>query len=375
MALDIGVARLTYGALLPAIRRDLDLTYTAAGILNSANLAAYLLGTLAAPALGRRIGMMRLAFWGHAAVALGFAISGFAGDPITLGVGRFLMGGGAGVGLVALFVVLLELSAPRRRPTVTAVVWGGIGIALVVTGAVLGPTLDSTQGWRNAFYLSAMIAAIVSARLYFLAATAPTPASAEAAKPGQMDRWRWMPLFLAYLMFGVGYIAYSTFVGSRIAAAGAPMWIMSTNWIVLGMTTMTGSVAAVRLAASPRAARFALILSLLCGAAGGALIDLDGNAFTLLAAALVGLGLSSTPAIVTSYVRQRSTALTYARLFSLATASLGIGQFLGPMLAGLVADRFGPGAVGPFAACAYAIGAIFALWDARAAPALFGKGA
>ena len=65
MGLDIGVSRITYGTILPALSRDLGFGYVTGGALSAANLAAYLAGTLAAPSLGRRYGMRALARWGY----------------------------------------------------------------------------------------------------------------------------------------------------------------------------------------------------------------------------------------------------------------------------------------------------------------------
>ena len=66
---------------------------------------------------------------------------------------------------------------------------------------------------------------------------------------------------------------------------------------------------------------------------------------------------------MTAFVRERSSDGDYARLFSLATASLGVGQLIGPVIAGAMADAFGPGSVMIFAAGAYATGALLAGFD------------
>ena len=47
IGLDVGVARITYGVVLPAFARDLQLSLTAAGLLGTLHLIGYLLGTLA----------------------------------------------------------------------------------------------------------------------------------------------------------------------------------------------------------------------------------------------------------------------------------------------------------------------------------------
>ncbi|MDH5352077.1 MAG: YbfB/YjiJ family MFS transporter, partial [Betaproteobacteria bacterium] len=71
VALNVGIARFTYGVMLPALQRDLALDYFGGGALNAAHLLGYLAGTLAAPALARKAGMARLARTAHALAALG----------------------------------------------------------------------------------------------------------------------------------------------------------------------------------------------------------------------------------------------------------------------------------------------------------------
>jgi MFS family permease len=99
-----------------------------------------------------------------------------------------------------------------------------------------------------------------------------------------------------------------------------------------------------------------------CGAAVAAL---PGGVAAFLAAALVGLGMAAIPALITAAARTRSSAADYARAFSVATAALGLGQLLGPVLAGGLADALGSAAAPLFGAVAYAVGALAALVDRR----------
>lgn len=367
MAIDIGVARLTYGAVLPAVIRDLHLTYTAAGILGSSNLAAYFVGNLAAPGLARMFGMPRLAFAGHALVALGAAISGVASGPLSLGFGRIVMGGGAGVGIVAMIVILFE-AAPSQRHITTAGIWAGIGLAAIGTGLTLQYTLIDPGRWRYAFLFSAALAALVTLRLRPGALTRSAWALAaeqiQSDEPNTTSVLTFTPLFAAYFMFGVAYIAYATFVGARLAAEGAPLSLVSANWTVLGIAVIVGCTCIMFLLFAPALRRLTLTLTLLCGAAGCAVSSLPGPVATLLAAAFVGLGLSACPAVVAAYVRERTTESAYPYFFSLATTVMGVGQLSGPVIAGSLADHFGPGSMPVFAAVSYGLAAALALLDA-----------
>ncbi len=81
IALNVGIARFTYGVMLPALQRDLALDYFGGGALNAVHLLGYLAGTLAAPTLARRLGMPRLSRYAHALVALGALACALAPAP------------------------------------------------------------------------------------------------------------------------------------------------------------------------------------------------------------------------------------------------------------------------------------------------------
>ena len=86
------------------------------------------------------------------------------------------------------------------------------------------------------------------------------------------------------------------------------------------------------------------------------------------ASVLVGLGSVATPAIVTFLIRNRTSDAAYPFFFTVATASLGLGQLSGPAVGGLLADWFVPSAIGWFAAAIYGAGML-----AAAADGFFGR--
>src|SRR5688572_7278128 len=135
-ALDVGVARITFGVALPAFTRDLGLSYTIAGALGTLHLIGYLIGTLLSPWANSRIGAVRLCRISHLAFAGGMLISGLANGPLLLGLGRIVTGLAAGFGVFALFVIVFAATAPPRRAIAGSLAWSGIGVAIVASGAI-----------------------------------------------------------------------------------------------------------------------------------------------------------------------------------------------------------------------------------------------
>lgn len=370
IALNVGMARFTYGVMLPALQRDLALDYFGGGVLNATHLLGYLAGTLAAPMLARRLGMPRLSRYAHALVALGALLCAISpgstsAGPAVMALGRLGTGLGAGAGIVAILVLVFAAVPAASRSLASALVWSGMGFAVVLSGLAAGPLVEGAYGWRAAFAVSAAIAALLA--LVFpprgVRAAATEPAAAASHGLRQFLRARWLFLVGAYFMFGAGYIAYSTFAGARLAAIGASLAAVSAMWIAFGAAMIVGSAITFALLRIDRQRKFALVAALLANALGAFVSWSDAAGAALVGALLVGLGTASTPTIVTTYARERCSAEDYALAFSVATAALGIGQLLGPLAAGALADRFGIATVALFAVTVYAAGALASLLD------------
>jgi MFS family permease len=384
IGLNVGLARFAYGMVLPSLRRDLGLDYLMSGSLNAAHLLGCLLGTLAAPSLARIIGLRPLLARAHLVVAAGALLCAIthhgASGPLVLGLGRFATGLGAGAGIVTIVVVALGAVPARERPVISAVVWSGIGAAVVVCAVAAPLLLQSASGWRVSFAASAILALTIS---IFFPATGSAANRAQAA--ARIDRPaaaatrsdalrlltpRWSFLLATYLLFGVGYIAYATFAGTQLAAAHIEPGIVALTWAAFGFATILGAALVVPVLGATRIKRFALFGAMASGSLGAIVLGAfaaEGSARAMLGGAILfGLGVAAIPTIVTTYARDRCRVEDYAKGVSYASAALGIGQLVGPVAAGALADQFGMGAVPLFAAGAYSIGGLLALCDAVA---------
>jgi cyanate permease len=65
IGLDVGVAGITYGVVLPAFACDLQLSLTASGLLGTLHVIGYLLATLASPSLNAKVGALALCRASH----------------------------------------------------------------------------------------------------------------------------------------------------------------------------------------------------------------------------------------------------------------------------------------------------------------------
>ena len=166
MALHVGMARFAYGVVLPSLRTEMGLGYTAGGVLNALHLAGYLVGTLLGPGLIRRYGVSQLVVAAHLLVAMGAFLCALApANPgfgvVLLGIGRIATGVGAGPAVIAIMVSVLSSVAEPSRASASVLMWIGMAIAILGCGAG-APWLLQPGAWRLVFVAAALVALVLA---------------------------------------------------------------------------------------------------------------------------------------------------------------------------------------------------------------------
>jgi predicted MFS family arabinose efflux permease len=304
------------------------------------------------------------------AVLCALAPTSAAAGPYTLAIGRLATGMGGGAAVLAAFVVVFASVPAGSRPVVSAGVWGAVG-GVVLLSALAAPSLARATGgeWRIVFWMTATIAICLAVSIPGGGVTTGQRGQMLTAERGfsarDMLTLRWVFLLLAYFWFGAGYIGFATFLGSRLLDGHGSFGLLSATWSVFGIAIMTGATLTIFVLRAARLARYALAAATAAGLLG-AMVTVSGSSWATLAGTfLVGLSVASTPAIITTYVRQRCSAEEYARALGFASAIVGFGQLMGPALTGMLADRIGTQAVPLVAMVLYACAAGCGLLDSR----------
>ena len=140
-----------YGAILPQLMEQWDLTPPQAGSLASWALFGMMIGALTFGSLGDRIGRKRCIAICFSIFSVSTIVNGFVGNTTEFGVMRFLAGLGCG-GLMPNAVALTNEYAPKRlRTTLVALMFSGYAVGGMVA-AGLGIWLLPTFGWRAMFF-------------------------------------------------------------------------------------------------------------------------------------------------------------------------------------------------------------------------------
>jgi MFS family permease len=363
----LGLARFGYTSVLPAMQEALRLSNTQTGVLQSWNLVGYLVTVVFSGFLAARFGPRVVIAAGLLIVAAGMALTGLVPTFGAAGVGRFLAGVGGASSNVPAMALLSAWFGARRRGLASGAGVGGSSVALIVTGPLIPVILQryGADGWRASWYVLAALTLLVFAAAALFLRNRPaekglrpigesevernsSPASAASAlnwgsvyRSGQL--WK---LAGIYFGFGFSYIIYSTFfvryltgeAGYTRAGAGA-LW-MQVGMISLVSGFLWGGV-------SDRWGRRAALLWVF-GLQGASflLFGLGREGWNIyLSAALFAVTAWSVPALMAALCGDWFGGRLAPAALGLITLVFGLGQALGPWLAGAIADAthsFGP---------------------------------
>jgi MFS family permease len=357
-------ARFAYALVLPSMRADLALDWSSAGWLNTANAIGYLGGALLARMLVRRTGNRVLFAAGMLITAIGLTATGLVRDVSVLTLARAL----SGVGGAMVFICGGALSGnvfpgqPARATTTIAIFFAGGGIGLMLCGVAV-PLLLASWGdaaWPLAWQAMGAASFVMAAASVWAAWRIEEPGAA----PGSAE-WRlapFLPQFLAYICFGLGYIGYMTFVIAWMRVNGASTGMVIAVWTVLGAATLAAPAVWAGPCERWRGGRpLAAVMAVLSVGAMLPMASLHPAAL-LASAALFGVAMFSAPSAVGSLIKHLLPKPAWGSAMATFTVAFAASQIVGPVATGWVADRFGSLRPGLTASAAVLVlGALLAL--------------
>ncbi|MEW6694870.1 D-galactonate transporter [Tepidimonas thermarum] len=367
-AVSLGITRFAYGLLLPPMRADLGWSYVLAGAMNTANAVGYLVGALTVPALMRRWGAMAVLLGGSALAALFMAGSGFFTADAPLLAQRWLAGITSAWVFVAGGLLAARLGSvwPRHAGLLLGLYYGGVGSGIVVSAlavpVLLAWAAQRPHAWAWAWWGLALVCLVATAGLAHvqrvlatlgLAGPAPAvppspPASGGPTSPGA-DRAHptgallraLAPALLGYLLFGVGYIGYMTFVIALLRERGTPAADITLFYALLGVAVVASSRLWAGLLDRHRDGQPLARLNALLGVATVLPALTHAWPMVLASGVLFGAVFLSVVASTTALVRHNLPAHRWAAGISAFTIVFAAGQIVGPTVVGWIGDAAG----------------------------------
>jgi len=341
-AISLGLARFSYALLLPPMRAELGWSYFTAGAMNTVNATGYLVGALLLPRALARLDARTIFLGGGWGAALLLALHGVAGSMVRSDALLYALRGLTGVASAATFASGGLLAArlgqqPGARPSlVLGLYYGGTGLGIVASSLIV-PPLTWPVAWQG-LALAALAATLAMGWGTRPLAAAPMAAAARGAGFSARD----FAFGLAgYLMFGLGYIGYMTFIVTLLREQGASGATVVAFYILLGCGVIASSWLWAPLLQRYRGGQPLALLNALLAVAT-LLPVLSAHPLAVFASgALFGAVFLSLVASTTALVRHNLPPAAWPAGIAAFTSIFAAGQIVGPSLVGWVADGAG----------------------------------
>ena len=339
--------RFTYSVLLPAIRDDLDHSNTIAGLLGTANVGAYLIGTMAVGALSTRLRLMTVFRAGFV-----FSLSGLAGAAVApntplLGLALFVMGLGGALIWIPSPAIAAAAVGPHRRGVAVGAIGGGIGIGIVFSGQLARVLRERSgdEAWRTVYRIDVALGIVaVIAILLFVRHREAAPNRVRHQGIGLSTLKKmpgWPAVVGGYASYGFSYLLAVSFLTSRLEDdAGYSEGLASTMFTLVGIGTIGGGIL-MGLVADRIGERPTLVFGFIAFAAAFVGIMTGIVAFVAVGSILTGLMFGGLPSVIIGYMVRSTTAETFGPSFAAATFTFGVAQVASPQVGGLIADVTG----------------------------------
>lgn len=366
MAVAMGIGRFVYTPILPGMMAQLGLSAFDAGLIASANYLGYLVGALLAAGAWAH-GRERMAVLSGLCATV--VLSGMMGlthaIPLFLLV-RFL--GGVASAFVMVFSTSIVFShlAAGQRGDLQAMHFGGVGMGIAVSAALMALLVTAHADWQAGWFWSAGIAACGFVAVAILLVEGPA-----GHADGRVEREPKLPkdrslakIIIGYGLFGFGYVITATFLITIVREHGGGRLFETMVWLVAGLTAAP-SIWLWNWTASRIGLNAAYVIACLVEAVGvAASVTVGGNAGPLLGGVLLGLTFMAATALGLQAGRKLAPQ-SPRRLFALMTAAFGVGQILGPIVAGILAEWSGSFFAPSMAAAAVLVASAALVWSAR----------
>lgn len=377
----LGFARFAYGVILPFMQKSLGLSYTQAGILGAATALGYVGFVIPAGAVASRIGSKITFASGLLLCTVSLFVLGWTQSFWTALVWMFLAGVGTSFSYTPLVGYFME-RYPQIRATVTGIISGGAGVGMLVVGFIVPflNHLSPERGWRDAWLLFSVVGMLTFALALTLAPVKRKrdlneemqDVSAGEAKshdnlPGARDigpdlraavylnprvllyGWIYFTIGLSYLIPPTFLLAFMIHAGMTPALAGT--WV-SLNGLLGILSGPLWGILADRFEI-----RGVFRLSILLNMVALFLpMFRDSALFFLIASLLLGLTVGGVIALLLASVSQQVNMRDVPAALGYVTFYFGMGQLLGPMIAGWMIDSWNHGFAAAFGFAGAALG-------------------
>ena len=358
-----GFGRMAYTIILPAMKDGLQFDYTQLGLLGTGNFIGYLTMAIIGGFLAARFGTRIIITLALVLMGITMMLTGLAETFGFAFAMRLMTGLGNGAAYVPAMALGSAWFAMERRGFATGIVSGGIGAGTLISGLVVPPILQAfgTDGWRISWYILGGAVLVIAGVVFLFIRSRPDEKgllpvgvrntdgqTAATNTKGKVSTLDWTQIYrmpsvwylgLVYFFYGLSYIIYMVFFAAYLVnEIGLSQAWAGTLWAMVGGLSVFCGVIWGSISDRLGRSRGAALAYLVLGASYiiYALVKVKFGFY--LSAVLFGFTAWSIPTIMAAAAgdfvgpRLAPAGLGFVTLF------FGIGQALGPLLGGYIAD-------------------------------------
>lgn len=340
MIIAMGIGRFAFTPILPLMQRDLGMSNSVAGWLAGLNYLGYLAGAVLCSVVPR---LIRSRFVAANSLVLSIVTTtamGLTESVLWWGSLRFVSGVVSAMLFIIVSAEIGEALVRRGYGHWVGTLYGGVGAGIALSGLMIH-WLDQVGQWDGAWIgMGALAAALAMIGVALTRSRVDAPTMAAPKQSSKNSLWSLWPLILAYFFEGLGYIVTATFLVAIVAITPGLETYAAYSWVAVGLAAVPSTVLWPLL--SRRIGNKKALMAAYLLQASGILVSMYADSIIEVMFAAITFG-GTFMGIVALTLAEGNARMTHdgKRAAAILTASFGIGQILGPILAGFLADMQG----------------------------------
>jgi len=356
----LGLGRFGYTVILPSMKEGLNLNYTQMGLIGTANLIGYLIFSLLGGFFASRFQPKIVIVISLTVETLTLYLTGMVTGFFGVLLARAVTGMGSAGANVPIMGLASAWFSPLRRGLAAGILVAGSGIGVLFTGLFIPGIISShgADGWRFAWYNLALLTLLITFLCQLIIKNSPSevglcPFGTEEKSPvppNSPEDIKWAKVYknrslwqlgFVYFAFGFSYIIYATFFSAHTMRAGnLNQAAAGAIWSVVGLISLVSGV--IWGGISDKIGRqMALFMVFLLHAFSYFVFAISTTKTGFYISALAfGVSAWSIPSIVAAFAGDLVGAKLAPAALGKVTVTFGIGQALGPYVAGFLTDTY-----------------------------------
>ena len=333
-----------FPTILPDMRADMELSYTAVGTMTAVAQICYVLASLVTIVIARRMGSGAVVIGSAALCGVALLLIGLYPSMPLLAVLLALMGAAAASVWIPMVAIVTRHVPESRRGTVLGIFSSAGAFGAILNGATI-PFLLEHIGWRGVWISAGILTcSTVGAGCFFLARMGIFEGD-RAPKPGpqRLGQSPWREIFQPHvaLIWAVIFLAsaiclpYQTYLSSFLREdLGHDVSVAANVWFAIGLIGSVGGGLMGHIADKAGTTRALILASVLVLASSVLLWLSTGPGAALGSGILYGLSYYAIFGLVPTYISKVVPAHATTAVFSIANVMVGVGGGLGNFLGG-----------------------------------------